>query len=60
MQVSKGFAVREYALQLHISEQLAQLFRRRYSDAQVAICAPPEWALMAAPYRKNDNSEQTS
>ena len=30
VQVSEGFAVREYALQLHISEQLAQLFRRRY------------------------------
>jgi len=30
MQVSEGFALREYAFQLHISEQLAQLFRRRY------------------------------
>ena len=29
MQVSEGFAIREYAFQLHISEQLAQLLRRR-------------------------------
>jgi len=28
------------------------------SDAQVAICAPAEWALMAAPYRKTTRANK--
>src|SRR6516225_2463714 len=60
VQVSEGFAIREYALQLHISKQLAQLFRRRYLRCTGRDLRAGRVGIDGSAVQKNDKSEQSS